>query len=75
MKTLTIGKRHFEVKEEEISQVSLKFYEDNPRVYSALRLSYQTNPDQKSIEDLMVSMKHVKQLKLSIESNGGLIDP
>ena len=75
MKTLTIGKRHFEVKEEEISQVSLKFYEDNPRVYSALRLSYQTNPDQKSIEDLMVSMEHVKQLKLSIESNGGLIDP
>ncbi|MBC8146915.1 MAG: ParB N-terminal domain-containing protein [Bacteroidetes bacterium] len=75
MKTLTIGKKQFEVREAEINQSSLKFYEDNPRVFSALRVSYQTNPDQNSIEKLMITMEHVKQLKLSIESNGGLIDP
>lgn len=75
MKTLTIGKKQFDVKEVEISQASLKFYEDNPRVYSALRASDDTKPDQNTIEILMSKMEHVKQLKLSIESNGGLIDP
>ncbi len=75
MKTLTIGKKEFNVREVEINQSSLKFYEDNPRVFSALRVAYQTNPDQNSIEKLMITMEHVKQLKQSIESNGGLIDP
>jgi hypothetical protein len=75
MKTLTIGKKEFQVKEEEIPQASLKFYVDNPRVYSALRVSDDIKPDQSNIEKLMISMEHVKQLRLSIESNGGLIDP
>ncbi|HQO09069.1 MAG TPA: ParB N-terminal domain-containing protein [Clostridiales bacterium] len=75
MNTLTIGKKEFQVKEEEILQASLKFYVDNPRVYSALRVSDDIKPDQSNIEKLMISMEHVKQLRLSIESNGGLIDP
>ena len=74
MKTLRIGKKDFNVKEMEINQASLKFYEDNPRVYSTLRVFDKTKPDQKSIEKLLTSMDHVKQLKLSIESNGGLLD-
>jgi len=71
---LTIGKRSFTVEDIELPQASLKFYIDNPRVYSALR-NVNEEPTQEEIEKLMTDMDHVKQLKLSIESNGGLIDP
>lgn len=72
--TLTIGKKVFDVKTGELNQADLKFYVDNPRVYSALR-SNTEHPSQKEIEDLMVEMEHVKVLRQSIETNGGLIDP
>ena len=72
--TLTIGKKIFEVQKGDLNQADLKFYIDNPRVYSALRTHNET-PSQKEIEELMTGMDHVKQLKLSIETNGGLIDP
>ena len=72
--TLTIGKKIFDVRIDELKQADLQFYVDNPRVYSVLRSQTDT-PSQKEIEELMTSMDHVKQLKLSIEENGGLIDP
>lgn len=72
--TLTIGKKIFDVKIGELNQAELKFYVDNPRVYSVLRSQSET-PSQEEIEELMIGMEHVKQLKLSIEENGGLIDP
>ena len=72
--TLTIGKKVFDVKIGELNQADLKFYVDNPRVYSVLR-SQSEVPSQEEIEELMTGMEHVKQLKLSIEENGGLIDP
>ena len=71
---LTIGKRTFIVEDTELAQADLKFYVDNPRVYSVLR-NADTEPTQEEIQKLMTDMDHVKQLKLSIESNGGLIDP
>ena len=71
---LIIGKRSFTVEDTELPQASLKFYIDNPRVYSVLR-NINDEPTQEEIEKLMTDMDHVKQLKLSIESNGGLIDP
>ena len=74
MSKITIGKKEFEVKEEQLNQNELLFYEDNPRVYSILRANGGT-PTQKEIEEKMTSMDHVKQLRLSIEQNGGLIDP
>ncbi|MDD4001078.1 MAG: ParB N-terminal domain-containing protein [Bacilli bacterium] len=74
MSILTIGRRDYEVEEREINQVNLLFYPDNPRVYSHF-ISADEKPSQKDIEEIMVSLDHVKQLKLSIESNGGLIDP
>ena len=73
--TLTIGKRNYEVKECELEQALLSFYIDNPRVYSTLRTIDGLTPTQQEIENHMCNMEHVKQLKLSIESNGGLIDP
>lgn len=75
MKTLTIGKQDIAVQELEIEQSKLRFYPDNPRVYSVLQVSDESKPEQAKIQELMCSMEHVKQLKESIKSNGGLIDP
>lgn len=74
MSKVTIGKKEYEITEEQLNQCELLFYEDNPRVYSILRANGET-PTQKEIEEKMTSMDHVKQLRLSIEQNGGLIDP
>ena len=74
MSKITIGKQEFEVEETLVDQCELLFYEDNPRVYSALRADG-ASPTQEAIEAKMISMDHVKQLRLSIEQNGGLIDP
>lgn len=71
---LTIGQKDYVVELKEINQASLRFYTENPRVYSILNISG-IEPNQDEIEDLMCDQEHVKQLKLSIESNGGLIDP
>lgn len=75
MKTLTIGKQDIQVQELEIEQSKLRFYPENPRVYSVLQVSDESKPEQTKIQELMCSMEHVKQLKESIKSNGGLIDP
>lgn len=74
MAELTIGRKQYDVKEELLNQSELLFYEDNPRVYSILRADGHS-PSQKEIEEKMISMDHVKQLKQSIDQNGGLIDP
>lgn len=73
---LKIANREYDVEECELNQIDLKFYIENPRVYSALRSNLNNEqPTQEEIEELMSNMEHVKQLRLSIESNGGLIDP
>lgn len=71
---MTIGKKEFEVEEKEILQVDLKFYPENPRIYSVLNVANGI-PGQDEIEEQLMNMEHVKQLRLSIEANGGLIDP
>lgn len=74
MNKVTIGKNEYEVTEDVMEQCQLLFYEENPRVYSILRANG-TTPTQKEIEEKLTSMDHVRQLRLSIEQNGGLIDP
>lgn len=71
---LTIGKNDYEVRLEDLNQVDLKFYPENPRVYSILNIDG-VEPSQDEIEEYMCAQDHVKQLKESIKSNGGLIDP
>lgn len=73
--TMTIGSEVYFVKRVEMRQAELKFYPENPRVYSALRGTSTAEPEQAEIEKCMIQMDHVKKLKLSIEANGGLIDP
>ena len=74
MSKITIGKKEFEVADHIINQNELLFYEENPRIYSIL----QSNDDpitQEGIEEILSKMDHVKQLRTSIEQNGGIIDP
>lgn len=71
---LTIGKKDYKVKKGELEQSKLSFFPENPRVYSVLNLGDE-KPTQAQIEEVMCKSDHVKQLKESIKSNGGLIDP
>lgn len=71
---LTIGKTDYQVKKGELEQNKLLFFPENPRVYSVLNLGDE-KPTQTQIEEVMCKADHVKQLKESIKSNGGLIDP
>ena len=71
---LIIGKEKYPIDKYEINQSKLMFYPENPRVYSVLNSNNYT-PTQEEIEELMCKKDHVKQLKESIKSNGGLIDP
>lgn len=73
-KTLDIAGKRYNVEEIELDQSTLKFYLENPRVYSSIRIN-NDNPTQEEIESAMKKMEHVKKLRLAIETNGGLIDP
>lgn len=72
--TLMIGRESYPVKRCEIEQKKLLFFPENPRVYSVLNASDE-KPSQEVIERVMCKSDHVKQLKESIKSNGGLIEP
>ncbi len=74
MSKITIGKKEFEAEEKILDQNELLFYEENPRIYSIIN-SDGNMPSQEGIEDILTTMDHVKQLKISIEQNGGIIDP
>lgn len=71
---LTIGQKEFDVMNMTLKVCELKFYDKNPRIYNTLNTNGNV-PDQIEIEEYMTRQEHVKQLKSSIESNGGLIDP
>ncbi len=58
----------------EIEQKKLKFYVDNPRIYSLVRTDGRV-PDQDEICKQLQALEHVKELVQDIKANGGLIDP
>ena len=70
---LDIGDKRFLVREEDVPVRDLLFYVDNPRVYSMLHNDGEA-PTQEEIEEHMLGMEHVKELRQSIEQVG-LIDP
>ena len=57
-----------------LPQLKLKFYAENPRIYSIINADAE-EPEQGIIESQLQSMEHVKELIQDIKSNGGLIDP
>lgn len=72
---MTIGNQQVKVVETELKQSELLFYPENPRVYNALHGIVGENPSQDEIQRHMQSLDSVKLLKLSIEANGGLLEP
>lgn len=57
-----------------LSQADLRFFVDNPRVYSILR-AHGEEPSQTDIERKLLEMDHVKALIQDIKRDGGLTDP
>lgn len=72
--SLTISGREIGVRNGVMRQSDLRFYVDNPRIYSIVRRD-EVSPTQGEIERRLQMMDHVKQLIQSIRANGGLIDP
>ncbi len=57
-----------------LPQIQLRFFPENPRVYSILS-AWDKEPAQDEIEKMLLAREHVKQLIQSIKANGGLTDP
>lgn len=57
-----------------LQQSKLKFFPENPRIYSIIS-ALDTEPSQTEIETMLIQREHVKQLIHSIKANGGLTDP
>jgi hypothetical protein len=58
-----------------LKQDTLRFYSDNPRVYSVLHDDEGKVPKQEEIEEHLQKMDHVRELRDDIKANGGLIEP
>ena len=58
----------------DIEQGRLRFYADNPRIYSLVRGAGRV-PDQDEILEQLLAHEHVRVLKEDIAANDGLIDP
>ncbi len=57
-----------------LEQARLRFYIDNPRVYSILH-GDGTSPTQEEIQKRLLELEHVRALVQDIRLNGGLIEP
>ena len=62
-----------ETEEREVVHTKLRYYVENPRVYSAVRPD-DHEPTQEEIEEKMQSMEYVKELAMDIRRDGGLTD-
>ena len=58
-----------------MEQDKLRFYPENPRVYSVLRSGGKTKPSQEDIEEQLQRFDHVKELREDIKLNKGLLEP
>ncbi len=72
--TITIGGDEIPVKNTELNHELLKFYPENPRIYSFLNFDG-SEPSQREIEEKIIVMDHVSELVASIKANGGIVDP
>lgn len=57
-----------------LPQRSLKFFADNPRVYSVVRANGK-EPTQEEIQQQLSELEHVRELREDIKRNGGLLEP
>lgn len=57
-----------------LPQQKLKFFPDNPRVYSVVRANGK-QPTQEEIQQQLSDLEHVRELREDIKRNGGLLEP
>ncbi|MBS1825626.1 MAG: ParB-like nuclease domain-containing protein [Acidobacteria bacterium] len=57
-----------------LKQSKLRFYADNPRVYSVVRANGKV-PTQDEIQQQLSELDHVRELRDDIRRNGGLLEP
>ena len=72
---ITIRGKVYMAKLCQLKHSDLRFYADNPRVYSALHDGNGKAPSQEEIEEHLQTLEHVKELRQEIKENGGLIEP
>jgi hypothetical protein len=61
---------------ESVDNTSLRFYSENPRIYSHLWREGAQEPTQQEIFEVLSKTEHVREVLLpSIKANGGLIEP
>lgn len=72
--TILIRGQEIPVTTQYLEQDSLRFYAENPRVYSVVRGEGNT-PTQEEIQRRLLDMEHVKELVQDIRLHGGLIEP
>ena len=72
--SITLGRQEVTVKNGYLPIDDLRFYVDNPRIYSLIE-RHNEEPSQEEILKRLNRMDHVKQLIQSIRANGGLTDP
>ena len=70
---LTIKGKEVNIKQCSIRQDALRFYPENPRIYSFISAGSE-ELTQDDIERKLIQLDHVKQLVQSIKANGGLLD-
>ena len=72
--TIRISNKDIPVKVGLIEQAALRFYPENPRIYSIVGADT-GEPSQEEVQKKLQDMDHVKGLYQSIKANGGLTDP
>ena len=73
--TILIRGKQIPVRTITLRQDTLRFFVDNPRVYSVLRKDGTSEPSQEEIQAKLLDMDHVKELIQDIKRDGGLTDP
>lgn len=72
--SLTLGGKEIPVTHCFLPHRELRFYPENPRIYSLISADEKI-PSQVEIQNRLEIMDHVKQLVQPIKVNGGLLDP
>jgi hypothetical protein len=72
--SLTLHGRELQTETKMYDQANLRFYAQNPRIYS-LVCTGDSSPSQDDIFEKLSDLEHVRELVLNIKENGGLIEP
>jgi hypothetical protein len=71
--TLTVLNREIPIKQKSIAQVDLRFYPDNPRIYSVVRAGG-GDPTDQEIYAKLIDQEYVRDLIQDIKKHGGLLE-